>query len=91
MGLGVLMLTSAQIKQLNRARDVCAAIGERAHTEEGKRFAKGQLAEACMAAELAIFNVLNLADVPEDDLHNRKETPSEPAKPLDLEERLTLS
>ena len=67
------MLTAAQINTLNRARDVLERIQKKAGERDQKPFSEGQLAEACTAAELALFNVLNLAgDVPDEQLFNRK-------------------
>ena len=67
------MLTIAQINTINRARDVLERLQKKASESDQKPFTEGQLAEACMAAELALFNVLNLAgDIPDEHLFNRK-------------------
>jgi hypothetical protein len=64
------MITPAQTKVLNRARDVLESLQEKATDADG--FRDGRVAEAAAAAELALFNVLNLTNVPDMDLFNRR-------------------
>jgi len=55
------MLTRAQIAILNRARATLDDVQRKLSTQEG--FNEGRLAEACEAADTAVFNVINVASV----------------------------
>lgn len=64
------MISAAHSKILNRARDVLESLQEKA--TDGDGFKDGRLAEAAANAELALFNVLNIAEAPDMDLFNRR-------------------
>lgn len=80
------MLTSKEIKRINRVRDILGELEDRCEFIQGEPelrpwevFRRGQMATLANAASDALFDLLNLGNatsmiaMTEDQLHNRKE------------------